>query len=78
MRTCSAVPQFATITPSPPVGISASVEHIAPFGKLRRESVRYDPGGGGNVARALKRFGANPRALIPVGLVPRESCCGAC
>lgn len=64
----AAARDFVTVTPSPAIDISAFVERIIPFSKLRCEAVRYDPGGGGiNVARVLKRFGAVPRALIPVG-----------
>lgn len=68
VRALAPVPEFATVTPSPTIDISAVVERIVPFSKLRCESARYDPGGGGiNVARVLKRFGGNPRAVIPVG-----------
>ncbi len=67
-HTRAPVPEFATVTPSPTIDISAFVQRIIPFTKLRCESVRYDPGGGGiNVARVLKRFGASPSAVIPVG-----------
>jgi len=47
-----------TITLNPAVDKSSSVQNIIPEKKLRCDSPRYEPGGGGiNVSRALKRLG---------------------
>ena len=49
-----------TLTINPSIDVSASVECVAPIHKLRCATVRHDPGGGGvNVARVMKRFGAD-------------------
>jgi 6-phosphofructokinase 2 len=59
---------IVTITPSPAVDLSTSVEKIVPVYKLRGISHRRDPGGGGiNVARVIHRFGGDVRAIYPVG-----------
>ncbi|UMQ41805.1 1-phosphofructokinase family hexose kinase [Chryseobacterium sp. Y16C] len=47
-----------TITLNPSVDKSSSVQNIIPEKKLRCDSPKYEPGGGGiNVSRALKRLG---------------------
>lgn len=47
-----------TITLNPAVDKSSSVQNIIPEKKLRCDSPKYEPGGGGiNVSRALKRLG---------------------
>jgi 6-phosphofructokinase 2 len=57
-----------TVTPNPSVDVSATTERITPEHKLRCGEVHRDPGGGGvNVARVLKRLGADCRALFPAG-----------
>ena len=57
-----------TVTPNPSIDVSASTERITPEHKLRCGEVHRDPGGGGvNVARVLKRLGADCRALFPAG-----------
>lgn len=57
-----------TVTPNPSVDLSTSTERITPEHKLRCGEVHRDPGGGGvNVARVLKRLGADCRALFPAG-----------
>jgi 6-phosphofructokinase 2 len=57
-----------TITPNPAVDLSTAVERIVPVYKLRGAWQRRDPGGGGiNVARVIKRLGADVRAIYPVG-----------
>lgn len=57
-----------TLTINPSIDVSASVEHVAPIHKLRCATVRYDPGGGGvNVARVLRRFGADVIAIYTTG-----------
>jgi 6-phosphofructokinase 2 len=59
---------IVTITPSPAIDLSTSVDRILPVAKLRGRSQRRDPGGGGiNVARVIRRFGGDARAIYPVG-----------
>ena len=59
---------IATITPSPAVDLSTMVDKIVPVAKLRGQSQRRDPGGGGiNVARVIRRLGGDARAIYPVG-----------
>ena len=51
---------IVTLTVNPSIDASTSVEQVVPFHKLRCSSARRDPGGGGiNVARVMKRFGAD-------------------
>lgn len=53
---------------NPSIDVSAATQTVTPEHKLRCADVRRDPGGGGiNVARVLKRFGADCRALYPAG-----------
>ena len=60
-----------TVTMNPSIDISASTERVAPIRKLRCTAEQRDPGGGGiNVARVVKRFGADCRALYPAGGSP--------
>jgi 6-phosphofructokinase 2 len=57
-----------TLTINPSIDVSASVERVVPIHKLRCATVRHDPGGGGiNVARVVKRFGADVIAIYPTG-----------
>jgi 6-phosphofructokinase 2 len=57
-----------TLTPNPAIDISAAVEEILPIRKLRCTAARRDPGGGGiNVARVVRRFGAQVAAIYPAG-----------
>jgi 6-phosphofructokinase 2 len=57
-----------TFTANPSVDVSTSVERVVPFHKLRSTAERRDPGGGGiNVARVMKRFGADVVAMYPAG-----------
>ena len=57
-----------TVTPNPSIDVSASTERITPEHKLRCSEMHRDPGGGGiNVARVLRRLGADCRALFPAG-----------
>jgi len=57
-----------TLTMNPSIDLSVSVERVAPFHKLRSSDERRDPGGGGiNVARVLKRLGADVTAVYPSG-----------
>jgi 6-phosphofructokinase 2 len=57
-----------TLTMNPAIDLSVSVERVTPFHKLRSSESRRDPGGGGiNVARVLKRLGAEVTAIYPAG-----------
>ena len=57
-----------TLTMNPAIDAWVSVERVLPFHKLRCSDARRDPGGGGiNVARVLKRFGADVTAIYPNG-----------
>lgn len=60
--------EIVTLTPSPALDITASVERVVPLSKMRCGEVRHDPGGGGiNVARVLRRFGVTAKAVFPAG-----------
>jgi 6-phosphofructokinase 2 len=57
-----------TLTFNPSIDIATSVERMLPFNKLRCSGARRDPGGGGiNVARVMKRFGADVTAIYVMG-----------
>jgi 6-phosphofructokinase 2 len=59
---------IVTITLNPAVDLSTSVDRIQPVAKLRGQSQRRHPGGGGiNVARVIRRLGGDARAIFPVG-----------
>ena len=59
---------IATITLNPAVDLSTAVDKIVPVAKLRGQTQRRDPGGGGiNVARVIRRLGGDARAIYPVG-----------
>jgi 6-phosphofructokinase 2 len=59
---------IVTLTVNPSIDTSVYVERVAPFQKLRVGGQRRDPGGGGiNVARVLKRFGADVTAIYTTG-----------
>lgn len=62
------VPRFVTLTLNPAVDRSAKVSGLIPSEKLRCTGERLDPGGGGiNVARMLKRLGADVVAVFAAG-----------
>lgn len=57
-----------TVTLNPSIDVSAATQTVTAEHKLRCTEVRRDPGGGAiNVARVLKRFGVDCRALYPAG-----------
>jgi 6-phosphofructokinase 2 len=57
-----------TLTINPAIDVSISVERMAAIHKLRCAFIRRDPGGGGiNVARVVKRFGAHAGAMYAMG-----------
>lgn len=60
--------KIITITFSPSIDKSASVTTMKPDVKLKCTEPNTDPGGGGiNVARVLKRLGADVTAIFPSG-----------
>lgn len=60
--------QIATLTMNPAVDVYITVRQVTPAHKLRSETARRDPGGGGiNVARAIRILGGEARALFPAG-----------
>jgi 6-phosphofructokinase 2 len=60
--------KFVTLTLNPAIDRCGKVQCLVPGEKLRCTDERTDPGGGGiNVARVLKRYGADPIAVFPVG-----------
>ncbi|WP_411275435.1 1-phosphofructokinase family hexose kinase [Daejeonella sp.] len=60
--------KIITITLSPVVDKSASVDKLIPEQKLVCSEPKYEPGGGGvNVSRGLKRLGTPSIALFPAG-----------
>jgi 6-phosphofructokinase 2 len=60
--------EIVTLTVNPSIDVATSVERVAPFHKLRCGAERRDPGGGGiNVARVMKRLGADVVAMYPIG-----------
>ena len=57
-----------TLTMNPAIDISAEVDEVAHTRKMRCSNVVREAGGGGiNVARVLRRFGAELIAVYPVG-----------
>lgn len=64
----SGVSQLVTLTMNPAIDVSTSTARVVPIRKLRCKPAKHDPGGGGiNVARVLKRFGADPLAIYVAG-----------
>ncbi len=60
--------KIITLTVNPAVDISTRAERVIPVRKLRCGKARREPGGGGiNVARVLKRLGAEVTALFTAG-----------
>ena len=59
---------IVTFTINPAVDISTSVGRVIPSHKLRCAVTRRDAGGGGiNVARVVKRFGADVLSIYTTG-----------
>jgi 6-phosphofructokinase 2 len=62
------MPEIVTLTMNPALDIATATDTIVPEIKLRCESPRYDPGGGGiNVARAATMLGGDALAVFPAG-----------
>ncbi|MCV6974533.1 1-phosphofructokinase family hexose kinase [Mycobacterium bourgelatii] len=60
--------RIVTLTMNPALDITSNVDVVRPTRKLRCESPRYDPGGGGiNVARIAHVLGAPVLAVFAVG-----------
>ena len=59
---------IVTLTMNPTLDKSASIEQVVPDRKLRCQTLRQEPGGGGiNVARAIRKLRGNALALYPAG-----------
>nr|WP_306296618.1 PfkB family carbohydrate kinase [Candidatus Entotheonella palauensis] len=59
---------IVTLTMNPAIDTSAGVDHVIPERKLRCQSPRHEPGGGGiNVSRAIRKLGGASVALYPLG-----------
>lgn len=60
--------KIVTLTVNPTIDKSSSVDTVASEIKLRCESPRFDPGGGGiNVSRAVKKLGGESTAIFTSG-----------
>ncbi len=60
--------RIVTVTINPAVDVSTTVDRVEPVRKLRCRAERREPGGGGiNVARVIKRFGADVVAVYAAG-----------
>lgn len=57
-----------TLTLSPAIDKSSTIEHVLPEHKLRCSAPTHEPGGGGiNVSRAIKKLGGESVAIYPKG-----------
>jgi 6-phosphofructokinase 2 len=57
-----------TLTLNPALDVTAEVDALVPYRKLRARLTSHEPGGGGiNVARVLHRFDVGTRAVFPAG-----------
>ncbi len=60
--------RVVTLTFSPALDVATSVDVVTPSRKLRCDSPRQEPGGGGiNVARVVQRLGTEAVAVAPLG-----------
>ena len=60
--------RVVTLTFSPALDVATSVDVVTPSRKLRCDTPRQEPGGGGiNVARVVQRLGADAVAVAPSG-----------
>lgn len=63
----------ATVTANPAIDVSASVDQVLPFHKLRCGPEKRHPGGGGiNIARVLHRWNTDVTAIFPAGGITGE------
>lgn len=59
---------IATLTMNPALDVATEAERVIPTRKLRCETPRYDPGGGGiNVSRVIGTLGGTATAVYPAG-----------
>lgn len=66
-----------TVTLNPALDVSTSTDELSPGRKLRCDSPRFDPGGGGiNVSRAIKELGGESRAFVLLGGAPGDKLLG--
>ena len=57
-----------TVTLNPALDVSTTVPHVESGTKLRCETPRFDPGGGGiNVSRAIAKMGSTSQPFIAIG-----------
>lgn len=62
------MPRFVTLTLNPALDLSTRVDRVVDAHKMRCEAARVHPGGGGiNVARVLRRLGADVLAIGTTG-----------
>lgn len=62
------MPPIVTLTLNPALDVSTAAAQVTPEHKLRCETARFDPGGGGlNVARVVRELGGDSLALYPRG-----------
>ena len=60
--------KIITITLNPAIDKSTTAPFVAPEKKIRCESPKFEPGGGGiNVSRALKKLGGTSTAIFLAG-----------
>lgn len=59
---------IVTLTINPTIDTSSKVDNVVANTKLRCQTPRHDPGGGGiNVSRVIKRLGGSSKAIYPAG-----------
>lgn len=59
---------IVTLTMNPTIDTHVMVDHIVPERKLRCQTPRHEPGGGGiNVSRAIHQLGGSSLAIYPAG-----------
>lgn len=62
------ISDIATLTMNPTIDTSTVAEEVNPDIKIRCESPRHEPGGGGiNVSRAIEILGGRTTAVYPIG-----------
>lgn len=65
--------KITTVTMNPTLDKSSSIEQVVPERKLRCQTLRREPGGGGiNVARAIHKLGGQSVAIYAAGGPPGE------
>ncbi len=68
--------KIVTVTLNPALDITTDVDQLLSGKKLRCQTPRYDPGGGGiNVSRAIKKLGGESLAFAAIGGVIGEALC---